>query len=124
MKKLILFFTTAFCVFLISYVPLWWGILLATFLVQFLLAENWRQATTISFFATLCSLFVRFYMINQSNNKLLASKVANLFSLQSEVVLIFLSAIIFSILCSISGVTGYYFQNVITIKKKTKSKYL
>jgi hypothetical protein len=95
---------------LLSFVP-WWGFVVSTLLVAIILP----QTPSMSFAAGFLGMFISWgglaWWIDQLNEHILSSQIANLFPLQgSSAALLFITGLLGGLIAGLAAITGTYLR--------------
>ena len=93
----------------------WYNILIFSFLIG-LGSKSFKQSIYLGALLGSIPWLIEF-LIQFSNSKILLNKIANMFGLNSSILLIFISILFISILCIIASLSGYYTKSIYNDKK-------
>lgn len=102
---------------LTAFLP-WWSVVISTFLIAFFLRiDGWK-----SFLAGFISMIVLWsglaMFLDIQNGEILSNKVAELFQLPSNSLLVYITGLIGGILGGFGALTGHFFKGMISPEKK------
>lgn len=110
-------FTGAVAFLLQLYLP-WWSIAFAGFLISFILSSS----VVSSFFAGFLGISIYWgalaFFIDNANNHILSTRVAEIFSLPNSAILILITAIVGGLIGGFGALTGSQLRNIILPVRK------
>ena len=121
MKKIVVLIKiifTATIAFLLQNIFPWWSAAIAAFLIAFILYTKPGSSFLAGFLAIALLWIVWAIMANNSNDGVLASRVAPIFSLPNNTLLILVTSLIGGITGGFGAMTGSYLRNWLLPRKK------
>ncbi len=110
-------FTGAVAFLLQLYLP-WWSIAFAGFLISFILSSS----VVLSFFSGFLGISIYWgalaFFIDNANNHILSTRVAEIFSLPNSAILILITAIVGGLIGGFGALTGSQLRNIILPVRK------
>jgi len=102
---------TAVIAFLLQNIFPWWSAAVAAFLIAFILYSKPGSSFLSGFFGIAMLWIIWAFMANYSNDGALASRVAPIFSLPNNALLIIITALVGGLVGGFSAMTGSYIRN-------------
>lgn len=110
-------FTGAVAFLLQIYLP-WWSIALAGFLISFILSSSGVSSFFSGFLGISVYWGVLAFFIDNANDHILSTRVAEIFSLPNSTVLILITAIVGGLIGGFGALTGSQLRNIILPVRK------
>lgn len=103
--------------FLLQLVLPWWIIVVISFATCGLIGKTGKIALWAPFFAILLLWTSMALYKSMPNNHILASRIAEMFGVQSWLLILLLSNLLGAFAAAISGYCGYHFRKAVLVKK-------
>ncbi|WEK18424.1 MAG: hypothetical protein P0Y49_16670 [Candidatus Pedobacter colombiensis] len=103
--------------FLFQMVLPWWIIIIISFVTCGLIGKTGKIALWAPFFAILLLWTVMALFKSLPNNNILAMRVAEMFGVQSWILILILTALLGAFTAGISGFCGYHFRKAVLVPK-------
>ena len=105
--------------FLLQMVLPWWIIIVISFATCGLIGKTGKISLWAPFFAILLLWTGMALFKSLPNNNLLAGRIAEMFGVQSWLLILLLSALLGAFTAGVSGYCGYHFRKAVLLKKTT-----
>ncbi|ACU05506.1 MULTISPECIES: hypothetical protein [Pedobacter] len=103
--------------FLLQMVLPWWVIVVISFATCGLIGKTGKISLWAPFFAILLLWTGMALFKSLPNNNLLAGRIAEMFGVQSWLLILLLSSLLGAFTAGVSGYCGYHFRKAVLIKK-------
>lgn len=103
--------------FLLQMVLPWWVIVVISFATCGLIGKTGKISLWAPFFAILLLWTGMALFKSLPNNNLLAGRIAEMFGVQSWLLILLLSSVLGAFTAGVSGYCGYHFRKAVLIKK-------
>lgn len=103
--------------FLLQLVLPWWVIVVISFATCGLIGKTGKIALWAPFFAILLLWTGMALFKSLPNNHILAGRIAQMFGVQSWLLVLLLSSLLGAFAAAISGYCGYHFRKAVLVKK-------
>ncbi len=113
MKKIFTLLSIALAAYLIELWMPWWGIAITCFLIGLVVPQRVGEAFVVGFIAIFCFWGGYAFIIDQQNEAILSTRVAQIFQLLSPVLLILVTAFIGGLTGGASTMTGVLLRQLI-----------
>ena len=123
MKFLVKFILIIILTYLAQQTMPWWSVVAVAFLVSTLIYTNGFNSFLSGFLGVGLLWLAYAWMIDSQTNSILTEKVAQLFQLDSPLLLIGLSGLIGGIAGGFGGLTGSHFRKMLTRSRKQRGYY-
>ncbi|WP_224485565.1 hypothetical protein [Robertkochia aurantiaca] len=118
MKNLLHLILVALLAYVVTLLTPWWGIMIAALVVGFLLPLNGFKSFFIPFLAVFNLWGLQAYMLSSRNDFTLAAKIADLFSLEgNSLLLILITALLGGLAAAFAALLGKQFRLVVSDPK-------
>lgn len=115
MKNFINLILTATLAWLLSLITPWWGIMIAALIVSFLIPLKKTAAFFIPFLAVFLLWGAQAYLLSSNNDFIMGEKIAELFSLNGNaLLLILITAVIGGLAAALAGLLGKQLKTVLS----------
>ncbi len=102
---------TATIAFLLQNIFPWWSAAVAAFIIAFILYTRPGSSFLAGFLGVAMLWFIWAFIANSANDGILASRVARIFSLPNNTLLLLITSLIGGLTGGLGAITGSYFRN-------------